>query len=218
MRARAPERPVRRSPVRGEHQLHRQLEQPAQRLDDLVARYVVPWPLVVDLEASAEVHERIAADKGLPAFDPEQEIVGLPAGEHIDAEREPLTSRDDVRLKRAVSKQPRAVGAVGFRHVHRSIDALHQAMRIAFVLARPPWQCLTNDAPVLSLRVGDRERADHIDGLRRLRGSAPEDFADLVSGYPKLRPVSSLNSRRTATTGDSPASIRPPGGSIDCSP
>jgi hypothetical protein len=36
------------------------------------------------------------------------------------------------------------------------------------------------------LRVGDRERTNHVDRLRKTLRIGPEDLADLVSGYPKL--------------------------------
>jgi hypothetical protein len=36
------------------------------------------------------------------------------------------------------------------------------------------------------LRVGDRERVNHVDRLRKTLRIGPNDFADLVSGYPKL--------------------------------
>jgi hypothetical protein len=39
------------------------------------------------------------------------------------------------------------------------------------------------------LRIGDRERANHVDRLRKTLRIGPEDFADLVSGYPSSPPI-----------------------------
>src|SRR5438128_8190222 len=85
--------PVGRPAVRREYVLHRQCEQRAQALGDLLARHARAEPPLVDLETPAEVDERVAGDHRTLALDPEHGVVRLMPGEHVGTERQPVTGR-----------------------------------------------------------------------------------------------------------------------------
>src|SRR5262245_28351221 len=98
--------PVGGRPVRRKQALHRQLEQRAQALGDLLARDVAVEPPLVDRDALSVVGERVARDHGSPALDPEHDVVAGPAGKRLDAEWQPVAGDELVRLTAAFVEQP----------------------------------------------------------------------------------------------------------------
>src|SRR5215468_2903870 len=79
-------RAILRLAVRGQHELDREVEQWTEPLDDIVARHVCAAP-ELDVQSVAEVGQRIAGDDRVDRGQPEYEIVVLPAGVCVDAER-----------------------------------------------------------------------------------------------------------------------------------
>ena len=69
------------------------LEQRANPLRDLLARDAGAEPPLVDLEALAEVDERVAGDHSTLAFDPEHRVVLLMPWKHVGAEPQPIPWR-----------------------------------------------------------------------------------------------------------------------------
>ncbi|MBA3376516.1 MAG: cupin domain-containing protein [Actinobacteria bacterium] len=76
--------------MRREHELDRQLEQWAQRLEDLPGRHALVRPVGRELEAVAAVDERIAGDERPAARDPKHEVVRLHPRERLDADPQPV--------------------------------------------------------------------------------------------------------------------------------
>src|ERR1700738_322378 len=74
---------VERPAVRRKHMLDRQLEQRTQPRGDLLARHTRAEPPLVDLQAPAEVDERVAGDQRTLALDPEHSVVRLIAGAYV---------------------------------------------------------------------------------------------------------------------------------------
>ena len=87
-------------PVRREHELDRQLEQWAQRLEDLLGRHALVRPVGRELEAPAAFDERVAGDERLAALDPEQEVVRLHPRERLDPDRQPVAGPEHLSLDR----------------------------------------------------------------------------------------------------------------------
>jgi hypothetical protein len=100
-----------RAAVRRQHVLDRQLEQRAQPRGDLLARHAGAEPSLVDLEALAEVDERVAGDDGALALDPKHGVVRLVPGEHVGSEREPVAGGVRACLALVLAEQPDDVGA-----------------------------------------------------------------------------------------------------------
>jgi hypothetical protein len=122
---------------------------------DLLARHTRAEPPLVDLEALAEVAERVAGDHRTPAPDPEHSVVLLVPGEHIGAERQLVAGRIRACLAFLLAEQPDEVGTalagllggdavhvhevlrgVGQRRVDRHAEPLDQALRVALVPGR----------------------------------------------------------------------------------
>jgi hypothetical protein len=110
-----------------------------------------------DLEASAEVDQRVPGHDRPPGLEPEHEIVVGPPREYLDADRQPVAGRVQVRLAAASRQQPRQVGAlpplrelrridpvlphevvgrVRRRRVHRRAEGRDEGLRIALVPGR----------------------------------------------------------------------------------
>ena len=141
--------------MRREHVLDRQLEQRAQPRGDLLARHAGAEPPLVDLEALAEVDERVAGDHRPLALDPEHGVVRLVPGEHVGTERQPVAGRVRACLAFVLAEQPDDVGtavagllggeavrvheelrAVGQRRVDRHAEPLDEALGVALVPRR----------------------------------------------------------------------------------
>src|SRR5438046_8256479 len=120
---------VRRPAVRREHVLDRQLEQRAQLLGDLLARHARAEPPLVDLEAPAEVDERVAGDDRTLTFDPEHSVVRLMPGEHVGTERQPVAGRVRACLAFLLAEQPDDVGATLARLLGGETICLHEVFR-----------------------------------------------------------------------------------------
>src|SRR2546421_564602 len=88
------------------HELDRQLEQRTQPLGDLLAGHTRAEPSLVDLEAPAEVAERIAGNHSTLALDPEHSVVRLMPGEHIGPEWQPVAGRVRACLTFLLAEQP----------------------------------------------------------------------------------------------------------------
>src|SRR4051794_33967784 len=74
---------IRRPSMRREHVLDRQREERAQPRGDPLSRHAGGKPPLVDLEASAEVDERVAADHRARALEPENDVVRLVPGDDL---------------------------------------------------------------------------------------------------------------------------------------
>src|SRR5215217_3848440 len=80
---------VGRRPVRGEHDLNRQVEQRAQALEDLLARLALGNPAVEERQAGAVIDERVADNDRSAALDPEHMVERrLTPGARLDADRQ----------------------------------------------------------------------------------------------------------------------------------
>src|SRR5205809_5377235 len=90
--------------------LDRQREQRAQPLGNLLARHARAEPPLVDLEAPAEVDERVAGDHRTLALDPEHRVVRLVSGEYVGTERQPVARRVRTCLALLLAEQPDDVG------------------------------------------------------------------------------------------------------------
>src|SRR5947207_15818836 len=77
---------IRRLAVRGQHELHRKLEQRAQPSGDVVVGHVLATA-ELNAEPIAEVGERVAGDDRSDGREPEDEVVVLAARVRVDAER-----------------------------------------------------------------------------------------------------------------------------------
>ena len=141
--------------MRRKHVLDRQCEQRAQSRGDLLARHAGAEPPLVDLEAMAEVDERVAGDHRTLALDPEHRVVRLVPGEHVGTERQPVAGRVRACFAFPFAQQPDDVGTavagllggeavrvheelrgVGQRRVDRHAEPLDQALRVALM----PWR------------------------------------------------------------------------------
>jgi hypothetical protein len=83
--------------------LDRPLEQRAQPLGDLLGRHAVRQPLGWNLEALAEVVERVAGDDRTAALDPQNDVVRLLSQERLDSDGQPIARREQMPLDRVPS-------------------------------------------------------------------------------------------------------------------
>jgi hypothetical protein len=68
----------------------------------MLARHALEEPLEWDLEALAEVDERVAGDDRTAVLDPEHEVVCLVSGERRDSDGQRIAGRDPAPLERVV--------------------------------------------------------------------------------------------------------------------
>jgi hypothetical protein len=142
--------------MRPEEVLHRQREQRAEALYDLLARHVWAKPAGLISRAFAEVGERVAGDdspRGSRSRAPCRSA-SVP-GTRLDSDRQPLAGRIRARLTLVLAEQPDQVGApvagllggeavrpheifrrVGQRRVDRHAEPLDQALRVALMPRR----------------------------------------------------------------------------------